>query len=61
MPGTLRACIRGAEADAKVDKWGVMRRSCDDREDPQSVHKAYPRMNRDPSSSWIVELYDHAE
>ncbi len=24
MPGTLRACIRGAEADAKVDKWGVM-------------------------------------
>jgi hypothetical protein len=24
MPGTLRACTRGAEADAKVDKWGVM-------------------------------------
>ena len=43
---TMRACLRAAEADAAVDKWGVMRAGARRRSTPRATcfRSLYPRM-----------------
>ena len=48
----MRACMRAAEADAKLDEWGVMcPRPAADREHAQPVHDRLSADDRDPATA----------